>query len=566
MTQSTKRRKLSVLMAAVAGIALTATGCGSGGNTQSESGSGSSSSGSEETGASDKALIVFAGSQTPIQANFNPYSPGLLHATQGPIYESLMLFNRASVDPPTPILATEYEWNEDGTQMTVKLREGVKWSDGEDFTPDDVVYSFMNELIKASYLESAEATDDQTVVFHFNEPAFVNESSILGTLIVPEHIFGQKSADELLEWANEDPVGTGPFTVASVSDAVYTLAANPDYWGGEPELKSVRYLGIDGNSSGEDLVRSGDLHWVSMFVPDPSSIDTGYINNPLNPTVLYTCSNADLGCEGPQTDVAVRQAISAAIDRSVINEKAFVGLTKEISPTFALLGRDDAWITEGMPAEIDQTADVDGAKKILEDAGWTLGSDGIYEKDGEKLSLTLTSVDGWTDYNDTGKLIEEQTKAAGIEVVASTVSWQEYSDSRQAGEFELVIGGMDGTPVADPFMLYRDWFTTEKTSPVGQQLPVSSWGIARYSNPDVDAAVLASSQTNDTDERLAQYAIVQENIVRDLPYIPININATQTFFDDKNFTGWPTEDNLYAYPPSWSSSAGLILSKLVPVN
>lgn len=567
MSRSINRRRLSGFVAVAAGLALVAAGCSSGGDKTPASGDTGNGGGSTSEGGKD-TLNIWAGSQTPIQANFNPYLPDLLHATQGPIYESLMVFNKAAAGAPEPLLAESYEWNDDGTQMTIKLREGVKWTDGEDFTAEDVKYSITNPLVKASYVDDVEVVDDTTVIVHTNEPAFVNESAILMTFMVPEHIFGAMSDEEIMGWKNAEPVGTGPYKVATVSDAVYTLVANEDYWAGAPAVKNLRYLAIDDNNSADALLRSGDADWISMFNPDPSAIThMGYVNTPIDPTVVYTCSNADLGCQGAQTDVAVRQALSMAIDRGTIAEKAFMNLNKVISPTFALLGRDDAWIADGMPHEIEQAADVDGAKAILEEAGYTLGSDGIYEKDGKKVSMTLTSVDGWSDYNDTGKLIEEQARAAGIEVIASTVSWQEFSDARQAGNYELTLGGVVGTSVADPFMIYRDWFTTERTAKVGELLPVGGWGIARYSNPEVDAAVAAAAATNDGDERLAQYKIIQEHIVNDLPYIPIAINATQTFVNDTDFTGWPTEDDLFAFPTSWGSgSAGLILSKLQPAS
>ncbi|MBN8880925.1 peptide/nickel transport system substrate-binding protein [Salana multivorans] len=573
MTRSTGRRRVATLVAAAAGLALLAAGCSTGGSDDPGTGDGTGGETSEgggdggAAGGDGATLNIWAGSQTPIKANFNPYIPGFLHATQGPVYEPLFLFNKAAAGDPVPILGESYEFGADGTSMTIKVRSGVTWTDGEDFTAEDVVYSLTNAVAKASYLDSATATDDTTVELKFNAPAFTNESAILQTTILPEHIWKDKTEEELMSWVNETPVGTGPYIVDKVSDASYTLHANEDYWGGAPAVKNLRYLGIDANASAEDLLKAGQIDWTAMFVPDPDSVDMGYVNTPIDPTVLYTCSNADLGCTGAQTDVAVRQALDAAIDRGVIKDKAFVGLTKEISPTFALLGRDDAWIADGMPKEASQSADAAKAASILEAAGYTKGSDGIYEKDGQRVSMKLTSVDGWSDYNDAAKLIEEQAKAAGMEVIASTVSWNEFSDGRQSGNFELIVGGMIGTPVADPFQIYRDWFTTDMTNPVGEMLDAGAWGISRYSNAEVDAAVLAASQTNDDAERLAQYAIIQEHIVNDLPYIPVVVNATQTFFNDKDFTGWPTEDDLYAFPPAWgSNSAGYILSKLQPVG
>jgi peptide/nickel transport system substrate-binding protein len=89
----------------------------------------------------------------------------------------------------------------------------------------------------------------------------------------------------------------------------------------------------------------------------------------------------------------------------------------------------------------------------------------------------------------------------------------------------------------------------------------------RYTNPKVDAAVEAAASTNDEAAKQEQYAVIQEEIVRDLPYIPVVVNASQTFMDTKDFTGWPTDGDLYAFPPSWSTvSLGVVLSKLEPTS
>ena len=114
-----------------------------------------------------------------------------------------------------------------------------------------------------------------------------------------------------------------------------------------------------------------------------------WINTPQDPTVLYTCSNTELGCTGPQTDVAVRQALNVAIDRTAIKDKAFVGLTGDISPTFALLPRDEKWVADSANEVSPQEANADEAGEILEAAGYTKGSSGIYEKDGVPVELSL---------------------------------------------------------------------------------------------------------------------------------------------------------------------------------
>lgn len=270
---------------------------------------------------------------------------------------------------------------------------------------------------------------------------------------------------------------------------------------------------------------------------------------------------------GPQTDPAVREAIYLAIDRQTITDKAFVGLTTPMSPTLALLGRDDEWIGDGQPHEDPQTADPEAAGEVLEAAGYEKNGSGIYEKDGVPVELTMNSVDGWTDYNNAGKLIEEQASAAGIKITAGTFSWQEFSDGRQTGQFQLMLGFMKTTSLADPWQIYNDFLTTEFTAPVGEQLAPSHFNFTRYSNPIVDDAVNRASATDDEAVKAEAYDAIQTEIVRDLPYIPVNMNAAQTFFNDTDFEGWPTEDNLYAYQQTGSAlDMAYILQNLKPVG
>ncbi|MFK4837110.1 ABC transporter substrate-binding protein [Microbacterium sp. ZW T2_14] len=558
MIRNAKRRAALIAVAGTAILGIGLSGCAGGGG--------------DDSGESDgRTLRVWAGSQTPIEANFNPFSPSVLHAALGPIYEPLFFYNKTADEAPEPMLGESFEYNEDGTVITVKLKDGVKWNDGEDFTAEDAAFTFNYEPNHRDGLISAEATDDSTVVLTYETPQFTNEFQILGTTwMLPEHIWSE--VDDYTTFTDEEPVGTGPYVVDKVTDASYSVVANDEFRDeGVPAIKKVQYIGIDANQSAQDLLTAGELDWTGMFVPNPDSVTSNgvisMLNTPQDPTVLYTCSNADLGCTGPQTDVAVRQALNVAIDRATIKEKAFVGLTGDISPTFALLPRDQKWVADLANEVSPQSPDAAAAGEILEAAGYAKGGDGFYAKDGAPLELSLVSVDGWTDYNDAAKLIAEQAAEAGIKVNASTVQWQEFSDARQTGQYQLIMGGVIGTSVADPFQIYKDWFTGESTSQVGEEVPTGRWNFSRYDNAVVNEAVAAAASTNDEAVKQEAYAAVQAEIVRDLPYIPLVINATQTFFNTKDFTGWPTEEDLYAFPPAWGSVAsGYVLQHLEPVK
>lgn len=564
MIRNGKRRVAITAIAGASVLALALTACSGGGG---DEGGG---------GDSDRTLRVWAGSQTPITANFNPFAPTVLHGALGPILEPLFFFNKTADDAPDGMIGDSYEYNEDGTVITIKIKSDLTWSDGEPLTADDVVFTFQYEgnNPEANDLVSAEATDDTTVVLTYSSPQFTTEWQRLGgTWILPEHVWSEVT--DFANFTNEDPVGSGPYVVDTVTSESYTLVANENFRDADvPAVKTVQYIAIDANQSAQDLLAAGELDWTGMFIPNPDSVTSNgsieWVNTPQDPTVLYTCANADLGCTGEQTDVAVRQALNVAIDRGTIKEKAFVDLTGDISPTYALLPRDEKWVADPANELSPQSPDAAAAGAILEAAGYTKDSDGFYGKDGTPIELTLTSVDGWTDYNDAAKLIAEQAAEAGIKINASTVQWQEFSDSRQTGEYELIMGGMVGTSVADPFQIYRDWVggtAVASTSPVGEEVPAGRWNFSRYNNPTVDAAIAVANGTNDDAVKLEQYGIIQGEIVRDLPYIPLVINATQTFYNAKDFTGWPTEEDLYAFPPSWGSvAAGYILQHLKPAN
>lgn len=566
MIRMGRRRAVTAAFAGATALALGLTACAGGGGDD----------GGDDTGAGDATLRVWAGSQTPIEANFNPFAPTVLHGALGPILEPLFMFNKTGDSEPVGMIGDSYEFNDDGTQLTVTIKSDLTWSDGEPLTADDVVFTFEYEgnNPEGQGLVSAEATDDTTVVLTYDTPQFTNEWQRLGgTWMLPEHVW--KDVDDFTTFANEEPVGSGPYVVDSTTSESYTLVANENFRDADDlGVHTVQYVAIDANQSAQDLLAAGELDWTSMFVPNPEAV-TGngmieMVNTPQDPTVLYTCANADLGCTGAQTDVAVRQALNAAVDRATIKEKAFVGLTGDISPTYALLPRDEKWVADPANSVSPQDPDAAAAAGILEDAGYVKGADGFYEKDGTPLELSLTSVDGWTDYNDAAKLIAEQAAEAGIKIDVSTVQWQEFSDSRQTGQFQLIVGGMVGTSVADPFQIYRDWVggtAAQSTAPVGEQVPAGRWNFSRYDNPVVDEQIAVASATDDEAAKQAAYAVIQDEIVHDLPYIPLVINATQTFYNTRDFTGWPTEDDLYVFPAAWGSgSAGYILQQLQPVG
>ncbi len=543
-----KARRFSRTRTAAAGlaaVAMLATACG-----------GSSSSGD----ANKDTLVVYTGQAGDWQLNFNPFSPTMIEGP-GTIFEPLFFFNNIRDVEPRPRLGKSFKWNADGTQLDIELRDDAKWTDGQKFTAKDVVFTLdmvaKNPTMNSTgYKGVATAVDDTHVTVKFTEPSFMEGPQVLGRIwMVPEHKWkdiATPGTDVIKE-----PVGTGPFMLEEFKAQAFTLKSNPDYHSGEPAVKKVRYLALSGNQSGEAALKQGQIDWQTGPVPDIANVEKNYpgykaITIPMNQVALFTCSNAALGCQGPQTDVAVRKAIYYGINRTQINSLAFENTASEVSPGAALVERDKDQISSKLkektaPMQPDEAR----ATQLLEGAGYTKGGDGIYAKDGKPLAMTLKVVAGWTDYITAVDTMAQQLQKIGIKVTAQQVSWNEWSDARGRGEFELLIDSLHQGPAPDPFYNASYFFSTATTAKVGE---VANPNFSRFSNPDVDAALTALKGVNPEDDAARQphFDTIQTEIEESIPYIPVLTGGTTSEYNAKKFTGWPTKEDLYSFPAVWA--------------
>ncbi|MBO0908949.1 ABC transporter substrate-binding protein [Arthrobacter sunyaminii] len=556
----TSRKRLAGV-AALAATALLVTSCQSGGGAGEESASG----------GGDAILTMPGASSTQFTENFNPFSTTALLGVQSTVYETLFFVNRAAEGDPVPVLGTEYSYNDEGNVLTINTREGVSWSDGEPFTANDVVFT-LNLIANTPALNTggfdgvAEAVSDTELTITYPKPDVLNSIGALSSIyIVPEHIWSE--VEDPATFINQDAVGTGPFVVSDFSPQSYLLEKNEEYWeAGKPELDGVRYVSLSGNQAGVDSILNGDVDWMSMFIPEVDTLlgpeeDVEYVNTVQNQLSLVTCSNVELGCTGPQTDPAVRQAIYAAMDRDQLNSLAFSNLNGDVSPTYALLPRDEKWISPSIEEPVaSNKGDAAKAEKLLTDAGFAKGADGIYAKDGERLSFSVKTVTGWTDWIAGIETMAQQLLPVGIELKAEQMSWNEWTEATNTGNFQMLVNNLWPGAGSEPYYLYKAFFDSESTAPVGESAN-PNW--ARYSNPDVDAALDVLNGTTDESLKMEQYAIIQEAIAEDMPYIPIQSYGSLSTFRTDVVTGWPSDDDLYALPMVWQApDYGQVLKNL----
>lgn len=531
-------------------------------------------SGCAPQGGDDRGISISTGAIGDITKNFNPFSPNVLQPTLGAIYEPLFFYNNIAVGEPEPMLGTEYAWNDAATELTIQVREDVSWSDGEALTADDVAFTF--DLIAATpeintigYSGEAEAVDDDTVVVTFDEPSLPIGPELIGrTAIVPEHIWSEY--DDVANFVNEEPVGTGPFTLGTFTPQSYVLEKNGSYWQeGKPALETLRYVSFASGDAATTAMANGQLDWNTGLVPDFSdeveaNPTLNQINTPINQTAWIACADAALGCTGPQTDPAVRLAISLGLDRQEIIDIAFEGLGGEVSPAMLLPERDADLIAPDLEATTAPTADPARAAEVLEQAGWAPGADGVYEKDGERLSLTVQMPQEWTSYVTAVEVASQQLRDIGIDLRPEALPGAQWNENRFSGAFSFTMDGVYQGPSADPYYIYANYYTTAATAPVGEQAPTS---YARYSDPEVDALVDRARVEVDPERRRELYFDIQRIISASMPYIPVLVVPTVTYYNTDDATGWPTEDDLYAFPAAWSIwNLGVVAANLQPAG
>lgn len=528
-------------------------------------------------GGSQERPIITTTANTGLAENFNPHSPSVISLIQGLIYETLFYFNPLQpIDQePTPLLGESYSWNEDGTVLTVATRSGVTWSDGTAFTAKDVAFTFTKiqeteALNAAGTAPSAEAIDDTTVEITYAEPSFTEGPNALSrTWIIPEHLFAD--VEDLATYANPEPVGTGPFALDSFSPESYLLLTNDSHWDeGKPAIGGIRAIAISGNQSGTDMWLAGEIDYMSTAIPNleehvESNPDLAFTNTGISQMALMAASNPELGCEGPQTDVAVRKALYVGMDREQLSKLAFFDLGADISPSFALPERDADFIDPSIE-NAPWTAQREEAKTILEDAGYSPGGDGIYAKGDVKLSMTVSCPTGWSDYVTALDTLAAQYKEIGIELIPQQVSVNEWNDAKATGTYQLVIDAVGQGPAPDPYYPYRTHFSTDNTVPVGENgNPYHN--VTRFSDPDVDAALDAAAATDDPEVKKQQYFLIQQRLAEVMPAIPVMIGSSLTEYNTSRVTGWPTAENLYAYPMAWAApDNSMVLKAVVPAT
>jgi peptide/nickel transport system substrate-binding protein len=546
--------RATVVSAALLAVGLIA-GCGG-----SSSGSGSGSSG---------VLTVTTGAAGTFANDFNPFSPNVEVPANGMIYEPLFFFNTVKSGSVTPWLGTSYTWSDGGKTLKFQLRHDVKWTDGKAFTSADVVFTLglaqSDPALNKFALPLADVTADGQfgVTVTFTKPAYSDFYYLAGKqVMLPEHIW--KSIPNKATFLNTKPVGTGAFILTKLAGQVMELHANPNYYqAGMPKYKTIRFLSFSGNDSSDAAIESGEVDWAGSFIPN---IKKTYLGR--NPKFHLTNIPLSVGFlvpnmkSGPTTDLAVRQALSAAINRSFISQSVYNGEAAATNPEALLTPNYSSVLDPALANAKIEDNNPAKAKSILQAAGYTMGSGGIFNTPGgAPLKINLKVISGYTDYVSDVQIIAQEAKAAGIDINVQGESFTAFTSDQDNGNFQLLISNFGYTP--SPYAYYDQILDSKIAKPIGQSDTVGNFG--RYSNPQVDS-LLADIATH-ADETTAKQDFYQiEHIfAQDLPDIPLFEQQDEIEFNGAQVTGYPTDDNPYAAPAVYiQPDLGWVAMRLAP--
>jgi peptide/nickel transport system substrate-binding protein len=533
-----QRRLLTVAAAGVLALGLAA--CGS-------SGSGGGSSKTSSSSGSSAEVTMESSPETTITQAFNPFIATQAAYTMGAdglIYEPLYQFDLASPTISYPWLATGYKWGDGGKQITFTIRSGVKWNNGSPFTAADVAYTF--GLVKKTAainlgglaITGISSTSD-TVTLSFATPQYTNLEEIAGTAIVPKAIWSK--AGNPATYADSTPVGTGPYMLDSFTPQGFTLKKNPYYWqASKVKVAKVYFPVYTTNTGALSALFSDQITWTGNYIPglqkDFVAKDPAYHHyweaaggtNSLMPNLN----------KWPTNQLVVRKAISLAINRTLIGSEGEAGLENPVTsaagltqPTYSAWGGPVASLTNSA------TAQPAAAEKLLEANGYTK-SNGVFQKDGKPVAITLIDPAAYTDYASDDQLIAQELKQAGIDCTFQGIATTAWATDVADGDFDLTLHWSNGG--LTPYNMYNGWLN----SALGKGNSATG-DYERLNDPALDTDLAKLSAASTVAAQTTALVPLEKYVAQNVPIIPTTTAAEWFEYNSQDFVGWPTQSNPY---------------------
>jgi peptide/nickel transport system substrate-binding protein len=542
---------------AVATAGLLAAGLAACSSSSSSSGSAASSASGTTTG---KTLVMESSPETSITQDFNPFvntQPAYGMGADGLIYEPLIQFNMVAPPQYYPWLATSYAWSNGGKTITFTIRQGVKWNNGTPFTPADVAFTFNmlknNAAVNLNGLKiQTVSTSGNTVTLTFPSAQYTNLQAIAGTAIVPQAVWSGVGSPATYQDPN--PVGTGPFMLGTFTPQGIILKKNPQYWqAADVQVPAVDFPVYTSNTGALAALFAGQIDWTGNFIPglqqnfvakDPAH--HGYWEAPGGTNSLFPNLN-----KWPTNQLAVRQAISLAINRTLLAQEGEAGLEQPVLNAAGMpLPTFQAWVGPVANLTNSATGNAAAAEAVLTKAGYTKGSNGFFQKNGKTVALTIVDPAAYTDYAEVDSLVAQQLRAAGIDATFQGLSVNAWSTDVADGDFQLTSHWSNGG--LTPYNMYDGWLDSSLAT--GN---AATGDYERLNNPTINAELATLAAAGTTSAQTQALVPIEQYVAANLPIIPTTTASQWYEYNSQNYTGWPTQQNPYETgQPSGSNNGG----------
>lgn len=475
------------------------------------------------------------------------------------------------------ILAESYNFDSSGLTLNVKLKENVRWHDGEEFTTEDVKFTIdtikygisnpsvvdsLADVVRSSeslkYLRDVDVIDKYNITLVFDR-AYGDVLEGLVFPIIPKHVF-QNGKDIKVAYNNAllkdnyRPIGTGPYKEIKIEKLKsVTLEVFKDYWGKKPYISSIvgkalkdEELAVTSFEAGQtDLTTSIGVDW-EKYAQNKRVEIYEYASNRYE----FLGFNFRDGIFTGEKGKALRKAIAYAIDRQSIIQKVYLGhATRNDVPI-----HPESWLLSDEANSYGYN--ITKARQIIVSAGWKdIDGDGVFEdSEGNKLTIRLTT----NDFNDlrreTANIIAENLMDLGINVVKDyneniqenlteeikEAQWENLIQKLSAGSFDMVLLGWELSYIPDLSFAFHSSQIDGGLNFIG------------YSNEKMDELLFQAQNNYRPEYKKNIYEQIQDLIIDDLPYVSLYFVNSSILANSKAYGDIaPTEFNMYNNISEW---------------
>jgi len=378
------------------------------------------------------------------------------------IYDKLTEYDSSL--KPEPGLAKSFQYSSDGLSITYDLRDGVRWQDGQPFTSADVKFTFdlIHDQNLSEYgqwltdMTSVDTPDASTAVVNFSKPQAFNPG--LSIPILPEHIWSGKSAEDIQKFANDQPIGTGPFTFVQWKQGEsLTIKRNDSWWGPEPAATQVIFVLYGNEDVMAQALKAGEVDILTEVPPTiwdglsgVDNVDAVSIPSFSFHHIGFNMSTDPKSQGNPLIlDQTVRQALAYALDRNQLVQLALAGHGQPGSVLLPPAFGD--WQLK-IPADQQMNANPDQANQMLDAAGYVdTNGDGVREApDGSPLEFRLIAIESTTVDVRAAELFRDAAAKVGIKLDLQTMDENTLGKTvYNTTDWDIFVWGWD-SGVADP--------------------------------------------------------------------------------------------------------------------